>query len=109
MTNEEVADQLREVADLLVLQEASPPCVIRFRHAADTVQALVEPLALLLRRAGIPALSELPGIDRALAAALNELVQTGRLVLLDRLRGTTDPVKLFQRVPGIGPRLARLV
>ncbi len=107
--NHAVAEQLREVADLLSLQEASPYRVVAYRRAANTVAALDESVATLLDRGGLEALVALPCIDRTLASMVRELVGTGRLALLDRLRGTLDPERLFQRIPGIGPRLARLL
>jgi hypothetical protein len=41
-----------------------------------------------------------------LATSLQILVTTGRLPMLDRLRGETDPVALLESVPGIGRALA---
>src|SRR5579859_2972012 len=109
MTNAEIADKLREVADLLALQEASPYRVSAYRRAADSLEELAEPVALLLDRGGVAALTQLSAVDRALAAAIAELTRTGRLALLDRLRGTADPERLFRGVPGVGPRLASLL
>lgn len=37
------------------------------------------------------------------------MLATGRWAQLDRLRGSADPERLFQRIPGIGPRLARRI
>jgi putative hydrolase len=48
-------------------------------------------------------LRNLPGVGDRLAVAIRQIVNTGRLAMLDRLRGETDPVELFQSVPGIGP------
>jgi len=51
----------------------------------------------------------LPNIGKGIASAIQELVTTGRWVQLERLRGTLDPVHLFQSVPGIGPKLAEQI
>jgi putative hydrolase len=109
MANQEIAQRLREVADLLALQEASPYRVLAYRRAADLLESLEEPAGELLEKGGVSALTRLPGIDHALAGAIAELTRTGRLALLDRLRGNADPEALFRRVPGIGPKLARLI
>jgi len=109
MTNLEIADKLYEVADLLALQEASPYRVRAYRLASNTLRELDQPVAQLLQRGGVAALAALRGFDHALAAAVAELTCTGHLALLDRLRGTPDPERLFRTVPGIGPRLARLL
>ena len=52
---------------------------------------------------------QLPGIGRALAAAIMEIVTTGRWVQLERLRGEVEPEILFQSIPGVGPDLAARV
>ena len=44
-----------------------------------------------------------------IAAAIVEIVDTGRWGQLERLRGTLDPGKLFQAVPGVGPDLAERI
>jgi putative hydrolase len=101
--NEGAAKQLRAVAEILAGKEASPYRVRAWRRAADVLEACDEPLELLLERGSIPAL---PDLDHAL---LRELASTGHLDLLDRLRGRANPVALFCRLPGIGPKLAKLL
>lgn len=107
--NQQVAARLREAADLLHQQGANPFRVSAYRHAADTVARLAEPLDRLIDRGGLEALEALPGVGRGLAAAIEEMVRTGEWVRLERLRGSLDPEDLFQGVPGIGPALARRI
>ena len=106
MTNATVAARLREVATLLEDQGANPFRVRAYRDAADTVRALDRPLVDLLAAEGLAGLDRLPGIGPRLAASIRDLAVTGRLPLLDRLRGEGDPVALLMSVPGIGPTLA---
>lgn len=106
--NREIAAKLREVADLLALQQASPYRVAAWRRAADVLEELPR-VTRLLDTGGLGALAEQPGIGETTAAAIRELARTGRLALLDRLRGTVEPERLFQSVPGIGPELARRI
>lgn len=105
--NVEIGERLREIASLLDAQEASPFRVAAWRRAADTVAALDVDLRALVAARGLDGLTALPGVDRAIGGAIRELVSTGRLHLLDRLRGTTDPEELFRSIPGVGPRLAK--
>ncbi len=77
-----------------------------YRRAANTVAGLAEDIESVLDRAGIAALVELPGIGRSIALAINEMCQTGHWVQLDRLRGSADPERLFEVLPGVGPALA---
>jgi putative hydrolase len=102
-----VADRLREAADLLEQQAANPFRVQAFRHAADTVARLPQDIDQLEHEGGVAALVALPHIGQGIAAAIVEILHTGRWVRLDRLRGVLDPVHLFQSVPGIGPELAK--
>jgi hypothetical protein len=104
--NRQVAERLREVADLLGAQEASPYRVAAYRRAAATVEALDADVRALAAR-GADALTALAGVDRDIASAIVELARSGRLALLDRLRGTLDAERVFQTLPGVGPRLAR--
>jgi hypothetical protein len=104
--NQTIADRLREAADLLERQAANPFRVGAYRRAADTVAALAEDVAALLAREGREGLEALPGIGPSLAAAIAEMVHTGRWAQLERLRGAVSPEALFRSIPGIGPELA---
>jgi hypothetical protein len=102
-------DRLREAADLLEAQGANPFRVSAYRKAADTVRDLDEDVATIVEREGPAGLEKLPHVGRGIAAALAEMVQTGRWTQLERLRGSADPVQLFTAVPGLGHRLAERI
>jgi CheY-like chemotaxis protein len=106
IANHEIADALERVADLLEAQHASPYRVRAYRGGAATVRAQEEPLVERVLQGGTP-LEALRGIGKSLAAAIRELVHTGRLGLLERLEGQVSPEDLFTTVPGIGESLAR--
>jgi DNA polymerase (family 10) len=102
-------DRLREAADLLQAQGANPFRVAAYRKAADTVRDLGEDVATLAEREGAEGLEKLPHIGRGIASALVDMTRTGRWTLLERLRGSSDPVQLFTAVPGLGHRLAERI
>ena len=104
-----IADRLREMANLLEEQNANPYRVGAYQRAAEAVAAHPHDMAELLDRGGTERLIEIPRIGQSIASAIRELVQTGRWVQLERLRGTLDPEKVFRTVPGIGPVLARKI
>jgi len=104
--NASIAGRLEEVAALVEAQGANPFRVRAYRRAAATVRRLPEPIDGVLERGGLRALEELPGIGPGLARSIHALVTTGRLPMLERLRGAVDPVELLQEVPGIGRRTA---
>lgn len=106
MTNAEIAGVLNELADLLEFQGANPFRVRAYRQAARTVEACPESLA---ERHGDPArpLTDLPGIGDDLAGKIGQLLDTGRIDLLEQLRAELPPTVLdLLRVPGLGPKRA---
>jgi hypothetical protein len=109
LRNEDVADALERVADLLEAQGESPYRVRAWRAGALTLRSGAEPVAALLAREGVEGLDRLPAIGKSLAGAIAELVHTGRLRMLDRLEGEISPEDLFTTVPGIGENLARRI
>lgn len=106
ITNQEVAGILDEVGDLLEVQGAQPYRALAYHRAATTVRELPSSLADLVEAAGEAALESLPGVGENLARRILEILETGQLQLLERLRGEAEPEALFRTVPGIGPRLA---
>ncbi|HWA56477.1 MAG TPA: helix-hairpin-helix domain-containing protein [Gemmatimonadales bacterium] len=104
--NPQVASRLEEAAALLDEQEADPFRVRAYRNAALSVRTHPVSVAELFREGGLAALEEIPGVGVTIARAIRELVMTGRLPMLERLRGEADPVVLFATIAGIGPRLA---
>lgn len=100
--NAEVADRLEEVARVLKEQGANPFRIRAYDRAAQTLRRLPRPVAELHHEGGLAALEALPGIGESLARSVQHLVTTGRLPMLERLRGHQDPVALLASVPGIG-------
>jgi hypothetical protein len=105
-SNEFVASRLEELADLLEAQQANVFRVKAYRTAAQTIRQLPRNIEEVLARDGVAGLMELPGIGRSLARAIERLVHTGRLPLLDQLHGEARPEAILTTVPGIGPRTA---
>ncbi len=104
--NEALAANLREVANLLAQQDADSFRPAAYRRASDTLAGLVRPVTRIFAAEGRQGLMALPGIGASIAAAIVEMLTTGRWSQLERLRGTLNPEKLFQTIPGIGPELA---
>ena len=107
VSNERIADVLDQVGDLLDAQHASPYRVAAYHRAAATTRASGRELSTLLADSGRAALEELPGIGPSIASAIEELVATGQLRLLERLQGQVSPEDLFATLPGVGHGLAR--
>jgi hypothetical protein len=104
--NAHVAALLDQTAAVLEHQKANTFRVEAYRRAAQTVRALDRPVADVLRTEGMEGLERLSSIGVTLARAIRAIVDTGRLPMLDRLRGETDAVALLASVPGVGRTLA---
>jgi len=107
--NAQVADWLRQAAELLQAQGANPFRVAAYRKAAESVEWHTGSVRSLFAMEGRDGLDALPGVGAGIASAIAEMLATGRWVQLERLRGTLDPTTLFQTVPGIGPELAERI
>ncbi len=108
-SNDEIADTLDHVADLLELEGESSFRVRSYRNAAQTIRDLDTPVSTLMKQDGEHLLKDLPGIGDKLAGSIKEIVSTGRLGLAERLEHETWPGQLFTEVPGLGPELAQRI
>ena len=107
--NAEIARIFREVADQLELTRANQFRIRAYRNAARTVEESGRSIASLALSAP-KELEELPGVGADLARKIVQIVRTGSLPMLTTLerrapKGATE----LLRVPGIGPRKARVL
>ena len=92
-----------------------PVAAINDGRGAGPPPVRVQPLGssanirAILETEGVDGLMKLPGIGKGLAAAIDEIAQTGQLSQFDRLRGASSPEILFQSLPGVGPGLAQAI
>ncbi|MGB5440616.1 MAG: helix-hairpin-helix domain-containing protein, partial [Gammaproteobacteria bacterium] len=107
--NQQIAMKLAQAADLLEQQGANPFRVSAYRRAGETVSRLAQDIGEISASKGSAGLIALPNIGKGIASAIQELLNTGQWAQLERLRGTLDPVQLFQSVPGIGPKMAEQI
>jgi hypothetical protein len=101
-----IARRLDEAAALAEEQGANRYRVMAYRNAAAVLRRLDRSAADILAADGEKGLMELPGIGESIARSIRIMVETGRLPMLERLRGESGPECLLQTVPGIGRRLA---
>ncbi len=107
--NRFIAQKLNEVAELLHQQNANNFRVRAYHDAASYVMGMETPLRDIANTGGRTGLEALPSIGPSIARAILEMLDTGSLTMIDRLRGSIDPEKLLQSVPMIGPHLAHLI
>jgi len=102
MKNQFVADILYMIADLLDLKGEIFFKTRAYRIAAQTIEALDEDIEKLVNQGR---LESIPGVGEALAKKITELVQTGKLEYLERLKKEV-PTGLIDLlgIPGLGPK-----
>ncbi len=107
--NLQIAERLREAARLLHAQGASPYRVSAYRNAADSLAHHARGVRAIFDAEGVRGLDGIPRVGLGIASAIAEMLVTRRWSQLERLRGTADPEKVFQSVPGLGPEFARRI
>ncbi|MFZ2650156.1 MAG: helix-hairpin-helix domain-containing protein, partial [Burkholderiaceae bacterium] len=104
--NAGIAQSLREMAVLLDAQNGNPYRAAAYRKAADTVAQLKLSVRDIFDEQGVAGLDALPAIGPRIAAAIAEILITGRWGQLQHLRGEADPGALFRTIPGVGAETA---
>jgi DNA polymerase (family X) len=101
--NNDIAEIFSEVADLLDLSHADQFRIRAYRNAAQTVSSLSRCAADMVKHQ--EDLSQLPGIGKALAGKIKEIVETGSLSRLRELESQV-PAKLItlMKISDLGPR-----
>jgi putative hydrolase len=107
--NHEVGEKLREIAALLVAQQANPFRSRAYLNAANTLDNLPGDIGELIQTRGIKGLTDLPAIGAGIARSIYQYVATGRMTRLENLQGESDPIGLFQSIPTIGRELAQRI
>lgn len=104
MTNQEVANLLRQIAKILEIKGDSTFRIRAYEEAATRVENLAEPIDDIWKRGE---LTNVPGIGESIAAKIEEYLKTGKSSYLEEI-SKDIPKGLFEmmEVPGIGPRLA---
>jgi DNA polymerase (family 10) len=107
VTNHEVAELLRLIADMLEIKGEVVYKSLAYRKAADNIEALGRDINEFWRQG---TLRQIPGIGEALEKKLNELLGTGRLGYYEELQEEI-PVGVVSLlgIPEVGPRTARLL
>jgi DNA polymerase (family X) len=104
-SNAAIAQYFDELGDLYELDGAVVHRVMAYRNAAKAVRDAPVSVAALTREGTV---TKLPGIGRTLEDKITQLLETGTISALERLRGQFPPGLIdMTRLPGLGPKRAR--
>ena len=105
--NNDVAEQLELLADLLEIEGEAAFRVLAYRRAAQRVRDTGGPVAQLALDGKA---KELPGIGATIQDKIVQIVDAGEIEALAKRRKTIPPeVVEFLRIPGLGPKTVRKI
>ncbi len=104
ISNSQVADLLRRFAGALALEGADRFKIKAYRRAADSIESLTEEVADLVANGAD--LKQIPGVGKALSRTIEEIVNEGKMVQLDKSLSKLSPelVELATR-PSLDPKI----
>ncbi len=106
MTNQEIAQILVHISEILDIQGENPFKIRAYAKASQQIQNLTYQLSSLEDKNEI---GRLPGIGEGTAKKIKELLETGKLQYYkDLKRSEYAPLTEFLRIPGMGPKHAKL-
>ncbi|MEN8242671.1 MAG: DNA polymerase/3'-5' exonuclease PolX [Chloroflexota bacterium] len=106
MTNKEIANTFTLIADLLQIKGENAYKIIAYRKAADNLLNLSRDVKHIWKEG---TLQEIPGVGKALAEKIDELLTTGELGFLKKLSAEV-PLSLAEmlKIPDLGPKKVKL-
>ena len=110
MTNEAIARRFHQLAALMEIRGDDPFRLRSYRNAAEAIEVWPTPLKEIAEKEGVAGLQEIPGVGKAIAGKVIELLDKGTFDVWERLTAETPATVLdLMEIPGIGPKTAALL
>ena len=110
MTNEEIARRFNRMAALMEVRGEDPFRIRSYRMAAEAIETWPTPMKRIAADEGAAGLQEIPGVGKAIAAKIVELLEKGTFDAWDRLTAETPETVLdLLELPGVGPKTAAML
>ena len=101
MNNKEIAKLFSELADLMELQNENPFKIKSYRNAHVSLRKIDTPLNTLSQTE----MEVLPGVGKAIAEKITQIVSTGKMPTLEKYRALVpEGVREMLKVHGLGPK-----
>lgn len=110
MENEVIARRFYRLAALMELRGDDPFRWRSYRNAAEAIEVWPTPLKEIAEKEGVAGLQEIPGVGKAIAGKVIEMLTRGTFDAWERLVAETpESVLDLMEIPGIGPKTAALL
>lgn len=107
MNNEEIARRFNRMASLMEVRGEDAFRLRSYRMAAEAIGTWPIEMKTIAAEQGLTGLLELPGVGKALAGKIVELLEKGTFDAWERLTAETPETVLdLLELPGIGPKTA---
>jgi DNA polymerase (family 10) len=110
MTNEEIARRFHRLSALMEIRGDDPFRLRSYRNAAEAIEVWSTPLKEIADKEGLAGLQTIPGVGKAIAGKVMDLLERGTFDAWERLIAETPETVLdLTEIPGIGPKTAALL
>src|SRR4029079_14714747 len=110
MNNDAIARRFYRLPALMEVRGDDPFRWRSYRNAAEAIEVWPAPLKEIAAKEGVTGLQEIPGIGKAIAKKVIELLEKGTFDAWDRLTAETPETVLdLTEISGIGPKTAALL
>lgn len=107
MTNEQIARRFNDMASLMEIRGEDQFRLRSYRMAAEAIETWPTEMKSIAAGEGAAGLQQIPGVGKAIAGKIIELVEKGTFDAWDRLTAETPASVLdLLRLPGVGPKTA---
>lgn len=105
MTNKELADTFLLIANLLEIKGEVVYKTLAYRKASENLTNLGRDVNVIWQEGGQKALLEIPGVGKAIAEKIDELLSSGQMSFLEKLKKEVpEELASLLRIPDLGPK-----
>ncbi len=110
MNNEAIARRFYRLATLMEIRGDDPFRLRSYRNAAEALETWPTPLKQIAKEEGIAGLQSIPGVGKAIAGKIIELLERGTFDAWERITAETPETVLdLLELPGVGPKTAAML
>lgn len=110
MDNEAIARRFFRLAALMEIRGDDPFRLRSYRNAGEAIETWPTPLKQVAKDEGIAGLQSIPGVGKAIAGKIVELLEKGTFNAWEKITAETpESVLDLLELPGVGPKTAAML